>query len=683
MKDYLSHQVRNIAVIGSNASGKTSLVTKIMEYTNCLEVTGKDRRTALDFDSDEVRKESSIYTSLVPIEWKESKINFLDTPGYIDYIAEVQSALSVVEGSILVVDSKVDISSSTKKLYKMLLNDKIPTILFINKLHDENTSFEKSYEELRNEFGKTIIPFEYPIYENNELVASINILRKKVWYFKGEKASNTTSYDVEEKYLDLVEDYRNQIYEAIAMNDEELMEAFLNGEEFDDTQLTKGLRLGVLNGDITPVFSGSANLNFGIERLLDLIVKYLPTYAQLGHVHLYKDGVEEKVQIGENQSVVVKVFKTVIDSFVGKISYVKVLNGTLKNDCILYNPQKDSEEKIGQLYSIRGKQQVAIGKLFTGDIGAVMRLTQTQTNNNLTDTKAVYTSDDIRFEEGMLMKSVWPKSKNDEDKLNGALQKICEEDLSVKTFNNLETKELVLYTVGDQQLDVVISKLAKKYKVEVELRDVKVPYRETIRKKVVGEGKHKKQSGGHGQFGHVFVEFSHNDSQEEMVFEETVFGGAVPRQYFGAVEEGLRECMNHGPLGGYHMVNVKCVLQDGKYHDVDSSEMSFKLAAHLAFKDAMTKAQPILLEPMVKIEVICDEEYLGSVIGDVNKRRGSVIDVSIVEDSQVVQARLPYASILDYATSLRAMTSGNATFTMENDGYEVLPEFLVNQVLNK
>lgn len=682
MKDYLAHQIRNIAVIGSNASGKTSLVTKIMEYTNCLESSAKDRRSVLDFDSDEIRKGSSIYTSLVPIEWKDSKINFLDTPGYIDYIAEVQSALSVVEGAILVVDSKLNVSSSTRKRYKMLLNQKIPTILFINKLDEENTSFDQTYEQLRNEFGKTIIPFEYPIYENNELVASINILRKKVWYFKGDKASDTISYEVEQQYLDLVEHYRSQIYEAIAMNDEELMEAFLNGEEFDDIQLTKGLRLGVLNGDITPVFSGSAHLNFGIERLLDLIVKYLPTYAQLGHVHLYKNQIEEKTQIGEKQSVVVKVFKTVIDNFVGKISYVKVLNGTLTNDSILYNAQKEVEEKIGQLYSISGKKQIAVGKLFTGDIGAIMRLNTTQTNDNLCDVKNIYTSEDIIFEKGMLMKSVWPKSKNDEDKLNGALQKICEEDLSVKVFNNLETKELVLYTTGDQQLDVITSKLLKKYKVEVQLKDVKVAYRETITKKVVSEGKHKKQSGGHGQFGHVFVEFSHCDS-EDMVFEEVVFGGAVPKQYFAAVEEGLRECMNSGPLGGYRMVNVKCVLQDGKYHDVDSSELSFKLAAHLAFKEAMLKAHPILLEPMVQIEVSCDEEHLGNVIGDVNKRRGNVLDVSILDDIQIVQARLPYANILDYATSLRSMTSGNASFTMKEDGYEVLPEFLINQVLNK
>ena len=385
--------------------------------------------------------------------------------------------------------------------------------------------------------------------------------------------------------------------------------------------------------------------------------------------------------IDENESVVLKVFKTVIDAFVGKISYVKVINGTLKNDSVLLNTTKDVEEKIGQLYSVRGKLQLAVGKLFTGDIGAIMRLNHTNTNDTLCDVKHRYLVSDIAFEKGMMFRSVKPKSKNDEDKLNGALQKICEEDQSVVLTNNLETKELVLQTMGDQHLDVIVSKLNKKYKVEVILDTIKVAYRETIRKTVMGEGKHKKQSGGHGQFGHVFVEFSHCDSQDEMVFEETVFGGAVPKQYFSAVEEGLRECMLSGPLGNYKMVNVKCVLKDGKYHDVDSSEMSFKLAAHLAFKDAMTKANPILLEPMVILTIKCDEEYLGSVIGDINKRRGSVLAVDIIDELQVIQARVPFASVVDYATNLRAMTSGNATFTSVDDGYEVLPEFLVSSVL--
>ncbi len=681
MKDYLSHQVRNIAVIGHNGSGKTSLICKMLEYTNCLDNSGKDIRTALDFDFDEIRKQSSIYSALAPIEWKDSKINFIDTPGYIDYFAEVQGSLSAVESALLVIDGKENISSYTKKLYKLIRNKKLPTIIFINKLDEENTNFEKTYEELRETFGKTVIPFEYPIYENNELVATINILREKVWYFKGEKASDTISYDVPEQYKSLVEEYRTQIYDAIAMNDEELMEVYLTEGSFDDTQLTKGLRLGVLNGDITPVFSGSATSFVGVNRLLDLIVKYLPSYAQIGHVTVEKDDELCEIVIDENESVVLKVFKTVIDAFVGKISYVKVINGTLKNDSVLLNTTKDVEEKIGQLYSVRGKLQLAVGKLFTGDIGAIMRLNHTNTNDTLCDVKHRYLVSDIAFEKGMMFRSVKPKSKNDEDKLNGALQKICEEDQSVVLTNNLETKELVLQTMGDQHLDVIVSKLNKKYKVEVILDTIKVAYRETIRKTVMGEGKHKKQSGGHGQFGHVFVEFSHCDSQDEMVFEETVFGGAVPKQYFSAVEEGLRECMLSGPLGNYKMVNVKCVLKDGKYHDVDSSEMSFKLAAHLAFKDAMTKANPILLEPMVILTIKCDEEYLGSVIGDINKRRGSVLAVDIIDELQVIQARVPFASVVDYATNLRAMTSGNATFTSVDDGYEVLPEFLVSSVL--
>ncbi len=685
MRDYLAHEVRNVTVLGHSGAGKTAVLEAMLHFTKATDRFGKtsEGSSIIDYDPEEVRRGLSVYTSIVPIEWKDTKINFIDTPGYLDFVGEMESGCAAGDNILIVVGAKEGVQSGTQRAWEVAMEKKLPTIFFVNKVDEEHASFDKAYQGLREAFGKSVIPFEVPILENDEVIGSINILRDKAWYFKGDKADRNKSYDVPDNMKEVVADYKNQIAEAIAMGDDDLMEKFFSGEPFTEAELTRGVRLGVRNGEIRPVFSGSAINMTGIERLLDLIDKYFPTYGEQGTITVTDIDKNEPVELltDEKGDLTVQVFKTIVDPFVGRISFLKVRSGVLSSDTTVYNPKKDKLEKISQIFIIKGKHQTAVGKLFTGDIGAVTKLAYTQTNDTLCEKGKYYVVDEIKFSEPMLGVAVWPKSKNDDDKLSNALNRMCEEDPTTRLVNNKETKENVLYGVGDQHIDVIVNKMKSKYKGEVNLTTPKVPYHETIKKTVIGEGRHKKQSGGHGQFGHVFVEFSPNPDSEDMVFEETVFGGAVPKQYFPAVETGLRECMAKGYLAGYRMVNVKANLKDGKYHDVDSSEMAFKLAAHLAFKDAMPKAGCILLEPIVSATVVIPVEYTGTIIGDFNKRRGTIMGMDMEGTHQVINALVPLAEMMKYPTDLRSMTQGRGKYTQVFDHYDPVPANIAEKII--
>lgn len=628
MRDYLSHEVRNVVVLGHSGVGKTAVLESMLYFTKASDRFGvtSEGSSLIDYDAEEIRRGISVYATLVPIEWKDCKINFLDTPGYADFIRGVEEGVAVGDSALIVVDAKDVVQPGTQKAWEEAQKHNLPTIFFVNKLDEENTSFDTTYQTLRDSFGKSVIPFEVPIMENGKCIGSVNILRDKAWYFEGPLANSQKAQPVPENMVDIVKGYKDQIAEAVAMGDDELMEKFFSGEEFSEAELTRGVRLGVRSGDIRPVFSGSATHSVGIERLMDLIIKYFPTYGESGSITVHDEqGKDVVLETNEKEKLCAKVFKTVVDPFVGRITYVKVLAGVMSADSVVYNTDKEKQEKISGIFIIKGKHQTAVGKLFTGDIGAVVKLQYTQTNDTLCEKNERYVTEDIPFSTPMLAMAVYPASKNDEDKMSNALARMVEEDPTLRLENNTETKQSVLYGVGDQHLDVVLAKLKAKYKVEVRLETPRVPYRETIRKTAIGEGRHKKQSGGHGQFGHVFIEYAPNPDVEEMVFEEKVFGGAVPRQYFPAVEAGLRECMTSGILAGFKVVNVKATLLDGKYHDVDSSEMAFKLAARLSYKAGMAEAKPILLEPIVNITVRVPDDFTGTIIGDFNKRRGAIM----------------------------------------------------------
>ncbi len=682
MRDYLANDIRNVILLGHSQAGKSTLVEASEYFTKAIERMGsaKDGNSTVDFDPEEIKRGMSVFCAIAPCEWRNKKINFIDVPGYLDFEGELASGFSVGDSAVIVVSAKDGIQSGTEKAYKMVTKAKMPTIFFINKIDDENASFDKTYTELRDKFGKSVIPFELPMVENGKVVGSINILRKKAWLY----SDHDNAKEVPDAYKAEVEEYYNQIAEAIAMTDDELMEKFFSGEEFDEGELAKGLRIGVRSGDIRPVYCGSAINCIGIERLLDLITEYFPSYAEKGTVVAYdKDDKEVILETNENEVFSAQVFKTIVDPFVGKISYIKVMSGVLTADSQIFNANKDQAEKINQIYIIKGKNQIAVGKLFTGDIGAVVKLQYTQTNDTLTTKDSGVHYKAIEFPSPMLGYAIAPKTKADEDKMSFALQRILEEDKSLRFVRNNETHEQVLYAMGDQAVDVVVNKLKNKYKVEITTKEPKVQYRETIRGKVEAEGKHKKQSGGAGQYGHVKVRFEPCDS-EEMVFEEEVFGGAVPKQYFPAVEQGLRECMEKGVLAGYKVVGVKATLYDGSYHEVDSKEIAFKAAARLAYKDGMPKAKPIILEPIGKVTVLVPEEYTGTIVGDFNKRRGMIVGMELTDDGdQKIDAEVPMAEMTKYATELRSMTQGRGTYVIEFDRYEPAPQLVADKVIKE
>ena len=681
MKDYLGSEVRNIVLLGHSGTGKTDICEACLLYTKSIDRFGKteDGNSVSDYDPEEIKRGQSIYTSVVPIEFKNCKLNFIDTPGYLDYDGELKCGLAVADNALIVISAKDKVQSSTAKAFKLSRDKNLPTIFFVNKIDEENASFDDAYADLRDKFGKIVIAFEMPIIENNEVVGSVNILRKKAWYYN----DNENSKAVPENLVAKTDEYYDQIVEAIAMGDDDLMEKFFNGEVFDEHDIAKGLRIGVRSGEICPVYCGSARKGTGIERLLDLIIEYFPTYGEIGTVSCVNDrGVNITLQTNEQEALSVFVYKTIVDPFVGKISFVKVMSGVLSADSSVYNADKDEMEKINSIYVIRGKYQVAVGKLFTGDIGAIVKLQHTQTNDTLSTKMKPVLFERVDYTKPMLGVAVWPKTKNDEDKMSFAIAKILEEDLSVKFVKNRETKEQVLYGLGDQQLDVIINKLKNKYKVEILTTVPTVQYRETIMKCVEAEGKHKKQSGGAGQYGHVKIKFEPCEC-EEMEFVEDVFGGSVPRQYFPAVEQGLREAMEKGVLAGYKVVGVKATLYDGSYHDVDSKEIAFKAAARLAYKDGMLKAKPILLEPIGKVEVLIPDEYLGVIIGDFNKRRGIIMGMDVVDDYQKISAEVPMAEMQKYATELRSMTQGRGEYLIEFDHYDNCPELIAQRVVKE
>lgn len=680
MRDYLASEVRNIVMLGHSGSGKSSVIESILFFNNIIDRMGNTAsgNTAMDYDTEEIKRNLSVYTALAPVEWKDKKINFIDTPGYFDYYGETASGLAVADNALIVVSAKDGIETGTERAFEAVNERKIPTIVFVNKMDDENADFNKVYESLRNQFGKSIMPFETPIIENGVVVGSVNVLRKKAWYYN----NRTEAQSVPEDMVELVDAYYEQICETVALTDETIMESYFENLTLNEEEIVKGVCLGVRSGEIRPVYCGSAVNQTGIERLLDLITEFFPSYEEIKTVEATDlNGNVVEMKTNEDEDFSAFVFKTIVDPFVGRITFLKVMSGVLSADKEVVNVQKDVTEKIGQVFAIRGKNQIAVGKLFTGDIGAVVKLVETQTNDTLATRKKMVKYPEINFPEAMLAKAIWPRSKNDEDKLSTSIQKILEEDRSAKLLNNAETGELVLYGLGDQHLDVILSKLFTKYKVQVDTTQPTVPYRETIQAKVQGEGKHKKQSGGAGQFGHVFVDFEPVDS-DEMIFEEKIFGGAVPRQFFPAVEAGLRECMNHGVLAGYKVVGVKATLVDGRYHDVDSKEVAFKSAARLAYNDAMPKARPVILEPIVKASVLVPEEYTGTIIGDFNKRRGMILGMELVEGGkQVVEAEVPMAEMMLYSTQLRSFTQGKGSYTQEFVRYDTAPQPVVDKVI--
>ncbi len=681
MKDYRANEVRNVVVLGHSGAGKSSVVEACLYTSGAIKRYGRsnDGTSALDFDVEEGKRKASCYMHLASVEWKDMKINFIDTPGYVDYEGELKTGLTVGDNALIVVDGKEGVEQGTRNAYlEAVEKQHLPTIFFINKMDEADVDFDRTYGQLREEFGNSVIPFEMPIVEDGKVIGSVNILRNKAWYY------NDLSHpkEVPSELSDVVSGYYEEIAEAIAMSDDALMEKFFNGEPYSEQEIARGLRIGVRNGDIRPVYCGSSDKQTGMVRLMDLITEYFPSYAEMGHVHASNlKGQDILMDTNEKEALSCFVFKTVIDPFVGKISYLKVMSGVLHSDSQVLNAKKDVSEKISSVYVINGKFQMAVGKLFTGDIGAVVKLSETETNDTLCSLSKVVVYPSIEMPRPMLGYAIWPKTKNDEDKMFSGIRNLCREDLTIVLDKNKETNEMVLYGLGSQHIDLILAKLKSKYKVDVTTTVPTVQYRETIRGTSEAQGRYKKQTGGAGMYGDVWVRFEPCDS-EEMVFAEEVFGGAVPKQFFAPTEQGLRDCMLKGPLAGYKVVGVKATLYDGSYHPVDSKEMAFKEAARLAYNKGMPLAKPILLEPIGKVEITAPEGYTGTLMGDITKRRGMILDMSMNDrNEQVILAEVPMAEMLRYTPELRSMTQGRGRYVIDFDRYEEAPHDVAMKVI--
>ncbi len=674
MKDYKPDH-SGVGSFGHGSSGKTTVAEAMLFNTGVLDRFGKvdDGNTVTDFDPEEIKRKISISAATAPCEWKECRINVIDTPGYFDFVGEVVASLEVVDSAIIALDSIGGVEVGAEKAWDLVSEDGKACMFFVNKLDRENASFSKVVEQLRGVFGNKIVPFALPIGSEASFKGIVDVIDMKAKIREGNK---TVEGDIPPELKAEAEEHRNMIIEAAAQTDEELMEKYFGGEELSRDEVIKGLRLGVVAGDVVPVLCGAAVKNIGIDLLMDMVLNFMPSPvdAAVPEAVNAKNNEKIKVPADVNAPFSAQVYKTIADPFVGKISMFKVMSGKIAADAEVFNANKEKKEKLSNLFLLRGKKQVPADKLVAGDIAAVAKLQFTTTGDTLCDASKPVMFEPIRFPAPSISMAIEPKSKGDEDKIGSGLQRLVEEDPTLMVEKSAETKQTLISGMGEQHLEVVTKKLQNKFWVEVVLKDPKIPFRETIRKSAKAEGKHKKQSGGHGQYGHVWVEFEPVlDGSADFEFVDKIVGGVVPRQYIPAVEKGLRECIEEGVLAGYPVVNLRCTLYDGSFHPVDSAEMPFKIAAALAYKKGMAAANPVLLEPIYRVEVLVPDEYMGDIIGDLNKKRGRILGMEPCGRLQKVSAEAPLAEMFKYATDLRSMTQARGSFSMEFSRYEEVP----------
>jgi len=675
MKTYTTDKIRNVVLLGHGGAGKTSLVEAMAYLSGITSRMGNvaDGSTVSDFGKEEQKRGISLSTSIVPIEWGEYKINILDTPGYMDFIGEVEEAVSAADGAIIVVNGKSGVEAGTKRAWDLCEKYKLPRMVFVTAMDVDNASFRQVVEDMSELYGKKMAPFHLPIRENEKFVGYVNVISQtgNRWVGKEVVACDVPDYNMANLSI-----CRDTLVEAVAETSEEMMDRYFAGEEFSEAEIRASLRYNVFDGSIVPMSMGSNTLCQGVYTLLDDIVKYLPSpeMKEIAGVNRKTNEIyEADYDFSKAKSAIV--FKTMVDPFIGKYSFIKVCSGVLKTDDLIYNVDKDIEEKVGKLYVLQGNKPIEVPELHAGDIGALAKLTGARTGNSLATKATPILFGKTEISTPYTYKAYKAKEKGEIDKLAQALQKLCHEDLTLKSVNDAENRQMLLYGMGDLHLDVVASRLLNEYKVAVELEKPRVAFRETIRKNSDVEYKHKKQSGGSGQYGHVKMRFAPSgDLETPYVFTQEVVGGTVPKNYFPAVEKALQECCAKGPLAGYPVVGVSAVLYDGSYHAVDSSEMAFKLAGIGAFKQGFMNAAPVLLEPIVSIKVVVEDAYTGSVMGDMNKRRGRVLGMNPVAGGKTeVVADVPMMEIYGYSTDLRSMTGGTGTFSYEFARYEQAP----------
>ena len=680
MNVYGTQQIRNVVLLGHGGAGKTTAAEAMAYICGVTKRMGKipDGNTISDYDKEEIKRQFSISTSLIPLEYESEegmvKVNLLDTPGYFDFVGEVEEAMSVADAAVIVVNCKAGIQVGTEKAWDLCEKYRLPRIIFVTNMDDDQASYREVVLKLEKQFGRKIAPFQLPIRENEKFVGFVNVIKMAGRRFTGVGTYEECPIpDYVQKNLSIA---RDALIEAVAETSEEYMERYFSGEDFTEKEISDALREHVIDGSIVPVMMGSGLNCQGLKILLRSIVRYFPAPDKYECVGVdISTGERFTAKYNDDVSLSARVFKTIVDPFIGKYSLMKICTGTLKPDSSIYNVNKETEEKVGKIYVLRGKEAIEVPELKAGDIGAVAKLAVTQTGDTIAVRSAPILYHKPQISTPYTYMRYQTVNKGDDDKVSSALSKLMEEDLTLRSVNDKENRQLLLYGIGDQQLEVVVSKLQNRYKVSIELSKPKFAFRETIRKKVEVQGKYKKQSGGHGQYGHVKMRFEPlSDLETPYEFEQEVVGGAVPKNYFPAVEKGIQEAVQSGPLAAYPVVGVKAVLYDGSYHPVDSSEMAFKTAAIQAFKKGFMEASPVLLEPIVSMKVKVADKYTGDIMGDLNKRRGRVLGMNPDhKGNQIIEADVPMLEIYGYSTVLRSMTGGSGEFSYEFARYEQAP----------
>lgn len=684
MVKYTSEAIRNIALISHGGAGKTSLTEALLFTSEAVNRLGniESGTTTTDYDPDEIKRQVTINVGLAPLEWSGVKVNLLDTPGYFDFIGDLLGALRVADCAAVVVCAVSGVEVGTEKVWQYADDFNMPRLVLINKLDRENADYAGTLAQLQDHFGIKVVPVQLPIGKEEDFKGIIDLVEEKAFLFSGD-GKKAEEKEIPEELREEASSLREKLIEAAAETEDELLLKYLEGEALEPEEIRQALRRGIAQCKIIPVLCGAATKNYGSGPLLDFIKGYLPSPLDRGEVEGFLPGSVEKVSRATTpeEPFAALVYKTLADPYVGRINYFRVYSGILNPDSQIYNVNKEKNERIGQLFTMRGKNQISMDEVVAGDIAAVAKLQQTATGDTLCDRSSPFQFTPIDFPEPVISFAVEPKTKGDEEKVSSGLSRFLEEDPTFRLERRAETRQTVISGLGELHLEIIVSRLAQKFGVEVDLSTPRVPYKETIRSQIKVEGKHKKQTGGRGQYGHVYLELEPLPSGGEFVFEDKIFGGVVPKQYVPAVEKGVREAMEEGILAGYPVVDVGVRLVDGSYHTVDSSEMAFKIASGMAFRKGMEQAQPILLEPVMNVEIIVPDAFMGDIMGDLNSRRGRIQGVESAGEQQKIRAQVPMAEMFRYSIDLRSMTQGRGFFIMTFSHYEEVPQQFAEQVI--
>ncbi|HUV13067.1 MAG TPA: elongation factor G [Acidobacteriota bacterium] len=687
MKVFESERIRNLSVVGHGDAGKTTLVSALLYTSGAVNRLGKveDGTTITDYDDDEVDRKITINTALAHCEWKSTKINLLDTPGYRAFILDAKSSMTAAEAALLVVDSVSGVEVQTEVVWDFAAEYEVPRFIIINKLDRDNGSFARALESCQKAFGREVVPIQIPLGKESDFKGVVDLIKNKAFVYAWDGKGNAKEEEVPATLKDEVETRREELIEMIAESDDQLMEKFFENGTLSEAEMQKGLSKSIRDGRIHPVLCTSASHNVGVRSLLDTIVSLSPSPVDRRPVKAVKAGSEDaaEVKIEQKGATSAFVFKTLADQFAGRITLLKVYSGNLKSDSVLHNLNKDKDERLGTLQVFQGKSHEAIPEVAAGDICGVLKLKETKTGDTLADRGFSFMFPEVSYPEPAISFAVEPASRGDEEKIGSAVSKIMEEDPSLRFDRDQQTNEFLLSGSGQLHIEVSVGKLKKRFGVDVLLKTPKVPYRETITASADVQGRHKKQTGGHGQFGDCKIKMEPLTHNEGFEFENKIFGGAIPRTYIPAVEKGIVEAASKGFLAGFPVVNFKVVLYDGSYHDVDSSEMAFKIAGAIAFKKAMEKARPVLLEPIMDVEVYVPEENAGDIMGDLNGRRGRIQGMDIKGSTQVIRAQVPMAEMLNYQPTLTSMTGDRGSYHMQQSHYDVVPHNLAEKVIEQ